>query len=207
MWNRFYPVLLALAAAVRRPLRLRDPFADVQESTRRHRRQHRCGAVTYGDGSLPATLAAAVGARRIVEVGTALGYTALSMAQGAPEAEVDTVEMDADHVQLAREQIAAHGMAARVRVHHGAAEAVLPGLAEGTYDLAFFDGFTPTAEVLGALRRLLRSGGTLVAGNLILGPSRAVTDDLADPSRWRTFTFGETAIAVKLAELPPLPAR
>lgn len=197
MWNRFFPVLLAFIAAVRRPLRMSDPFADVQAATRRHRRQHRCGAWTYADGSLPATLAAAVGARRIVEVGTALGYTALSMAHGARDAEVDTVDMDADHVRLAREQIAAHGLGSRIRVHHGKAEEVLPQLAEGAYDLAFFDGFAPTAELLGALRRLLRSGGTLVAGNLIFKPIPEVTGDLADPARWRTFTFGETAIAVK----------
>jgi predicted O-methyltransferase YrrM len=100
MWNRFFPVLLALIAAVRRPLRIRDPFADVQAATRRHRGEHRCGAWTYADGSLPATLAAAVGARRIVEVGTALGYTALSTAGGAANAEVDTIDMDADHVRL-----------------------------------------------------------------------------------------------------------
>ncbi len=200
MIARFYPVLLALVAALRQPIRLRDAFADVQAATRRHRKSHGCGAYTYGDGSLPATVAAAVGARRIVEVGTALGYTALSMAHGAPAAHVDTVEMDADHVRLAREQIAAHGLGERVTVHPGAAEEVLPSLDAGAYDVAFFDGFTPTAEVMGALRRLLRPGGTLIAGNLILGPSRAVTDDLADPRRWRTFTFGETAIAVKHAD-------
>jgi len=197
MLARLYPVLLALIAAIRVPVRLADPFAAVQAATRRHRRSHRCGAYAYGDGSLPATIAAATGARRVVEVGTALGYTALSLATGAPDAYVDTVEMDDEHVRLAREQIAAHGMSGQITVHHGAAEQVLPGLASGAYDVAFFDGFTPTAEVLAELRRLLRTGGVLIAGNLILGPSRAVTEDLADPRRWQTHAFGETALAVK----------
>lgn len=197
MFARWYPVLLALVAAIRRPLRLQDPLADVQAATRRHRRSHRCGAFPYADGSLPATMAAALDARRIIEVGTALGYSALSLAVGAARAQVDTIEMDAEHVALAREQITSHGLEARVTVHHGAAEQVLAKLEDGAYDLAFFDGFTPSIEVVTSLRRLLRTGGMLIAGNLILGPERQLTDDLSDPERWRTWTFGETAICVK----------
>jgi predicted O-methyltransferase YrrM len=197
MLARFYPVLLALVAAIRQPIRTSDPFADVQAATRRHRRSHRCGAYTYADGSLPAALAAAIGARRTVEVGTALGYTALSVAHAAAKARVDTIEMDADHVRLAREQIAARGMADRVIVHHGAAEQVLPSLETAAYDFAFFDGFTPNAVVFSELRRLLREGGSLLAGNLILGPDRSVLDDLADARRWWTHAFGESALCVK----------
>lgn len=198
MLARLHPVAIALAAAIRQPLRLGDPLADVQAATRRHRKLHRCGAYTYAGGSLPATLAAAMDARRIVEVGTALGYTAMSLAQGAARAHVDTVEMDAEHVRLAREQIAGHGMADRITVHHGASEQILPVLETSAYDVAFFDGFTPTAEALAELRRLLRPGGLLIAGNLILGPARAVTDDLSNPARWQTHSFGESALCVKL---------
>ncbi len=68
-----------------------DPFATLQEETRLHRASHGCGAYTYSDGRFPATIAAALGARRIVEVGTALGYTAVSMAEAAPGAIVETI--------------------------------------------------------------------------------------------------------------------
>ncbi|MFD4570749.1 O-methyltransferase [Streptomyces sp. NPDC058417] len=205
MIRRFRPVAVAALAALRHPLDVADPFADVLAATRRHRRRHRCGAFAYGDGTLPATLAAAVDARRVVEVGTALGYTALSMAHAAPGARVETIERDDTHVGLAREQIADHGLADRVEVLHGTAETVLATLPPGAYDLAFFDGFTPTADVVRQLHVLLRPGGTLVVGNLILGPERAVTDDLADPDRWRTHAMGETALCVKAAEGPPGP--
>ncbi|MFJ8095229.1 O-methyltransferase [Streptomyces griseofuscus] len=160
--NRFRPVALAAIAAVRRPLEVADPFADVRAATRRHRRAHPCGAFAYGEGSLPAAIVAAVGAGRIVEVGTALGYTALAMAHVAPGARVETIEIDPDHVRLAREQISAH-------------------------------------RVVRELRRLLRIGGTLIAGNLILGPGRAVTSHLGNTSRRRTHSFGETALCVRLA--------
>ncbi len=59
----------------------------------------------------------AANARRILELGTALGYTALSFASGAPDATVDTVERDPEHVQLARDNIAA---AAHGSPHHRA---------------------------------------------------------------------------------------
>ena len=195
--NRMRGVAVAAIAAVRHPLDVADEFADVQEATRRHRRAHRCGAYAYGEGSLPATVAAAVGARRIVEVGTALGYTALAMAHAAPHARVETIEGDAEHVRLARAEIAGRGCADRVDVLHGTAESLLPGLPSDGYDLAFFDGFTPTAEIVGELHRLLRPGGTLLAGNLILGPSPAVGSHLGDPARWRTHSLGETALCVK----------
>ncbi|MEU6488425.1 class I SAM-dependent methyltransferase [Streptomyces sp. NPDC046887] len=198
--HRLGLVAIAALAAVRQPVRTTDPFAAVQAETRRHRRRHGCGAVTYGDGSLPAVIAAATGARRIVEVGTALGYTALCMAQAAPDARVETVESDEEHVRLARAAIAAHAdpsVAERITVRPGRAERVLRELPGGGYDLAFFDGFTPTGELVAALHRLLRPGGSLLVGNLVLGPEPAVSVHLSDPDRWQSHAFGETALCVK----------
>jgi predicted O-methyltransferase YrrM len=196
-WSRVRTAGVAVAAAVRDPIHPDDPAVAVQAATRRHRKAHRCGAYAYGEGPLPATIAAAVGARRIVEVGTALGYTSASMALAVPVAHVDTIELDHEHVLLAREQLAGLGLQDRVTVHEGDAVDLLATLEAGAYDLAFFDGFTPTHEVLLALRDRLRVGGSLLAGNLILGPEQEVTRELEDPSRWRTCTFGETALCVK----------
>jgi len=176
-----------------------DPFAAVQEQTRRHRADHGCGAYTYADGSLLGVVAATTGARRIVEVGTALGYTALWLAHGAPDATVDTIEMDPGHAELAREIFHERGLGDRITVHDGVAEAILPALRSAAYDVAFFDGFAPTAEVVSDLRRLLRSGGVLVAGNLTLAADRVVERELADSGRWLTHNFGETALAVRQA--------
>ncbi|MER5966341.1 class I SAM-dependent methyltransferase [Streptomyces sp. NPDC002057] len=196
-WNRVRGVAVTAYAAVREPLTVPDPFADVQRATRLHRRRHRCGAYAYADGALPATVAAAVGARRIVEVGTALGYTALSMAHAVPGARVDTIEADPDHVRLARGETDRYDCGARIEVLPGRAEQILPTLEAGAYDLALFDGFTPTLPLVHALGRLLRVGGTLLVGNLVLGPPAEVTDHLADPVHWRTCPLGETAWCVR----------
>jgi predicted O-methyltransferase YrrM len=174
-----------------------DPFADVAAATRRHREAHGCGAYLYREGSLLGVIAAATDARRIVEVGTALGYSALWLAHGAPRSRVDTIEADAEHVELAREQLAAADGGARVRVLHGRAEQVLETLDAGGYDVAFFDGFAPTREVIEALRSRLRDGGVLIAGNLSFGRGAGVEESLDDPRRWLVHSLGETAIAVK----------
>ena len=116
-----------------------DPFAHIREATLKHRAKHGCGAYPYSNGPLLSTIAAAAGAKRILELGCALGYTSLSFARGAPKARIDTIERDPEHVRLAREHIAAAGMAKRITVHEGDFAKVLAGLEAG-YDVAFFDG-------------------------------------------------------------------
>jgi len=97
-----------------------DPFSAIQSATRTHRRSHGCGAYTFEDGPALTSMAAASGARRILELGTALGYTACCLAAGHPEARVDTIEGDPDHARLALEQIGSVGLSDRITVHHGA---------------------------------------------------------------------------------------
>ena len=60
-----------------------DPFAKIRTATNTHRGKHGCNAYPYDNGPLLAALAGAANARRILELGTALGYTALSFASGA----------------------------------------------------------------------------------------------------------------------------
>src|SRR4029077_718845 len=134
-----------------------DPFAKVKAATDAHRARHGCAAYRYDTGPLLAALAAAPNARRILELGTALGYTALSFASGAPDSTVDSVERDTEHVQLARDNIAAAAMDHRSTVHEGDFATVLPTLDPG-YDVVFFDGNTPSPSLHKTLRGLLRTG-------------------------------------------------
>src|SRR5580700_11008565 len=161
-----------------------DPFAKVKAATDAHRARHGCGAYPYDNGPLLAALAAAANARRILELGTALGYTALSFASGAPDSTVDSIALD-------------H----RITVHEGDFAAVLPTLDPG-YDVAFFDGHTPSPALHKALRGLLRTGGTLITANLNHGGTAdAVRKALFDGKTWRSALLdddGETAISVKL---------
>ena len=176
-----------------------DPFADVRKATDQHRARHRCHAYPYRTSLW--TLAAAVQARRILELGTALGYTALSFAHGAASSTIDTIERDPEHVELARQNIAAAGLDHRIAVHEGDFAAVLPTLDPG-YDVAFFDGHTPVPALHLALGKLLRTGGLLITANLNHGGTAdAVAKALFDGKSWRSALVdddGETAISVKL---------
>ncbi len=178
-----------------------DPFAKVKAATDAHRARHGCGAYPYDNGPLLAALAAAANARRILELGTALGYTALSFAFGAPDSTVDTIERDPEHVQLARDNITAARLDHRITIHEGDFAAVLPTLDPG-YDVAFFDGHTPLPALHKTLRGLLRTGGTLITANLNHGGTAdSVRKALFDGKAWRSALLdddGETAISVKL---------
>jgi predicted O-methyltransferase YrrM len=178
-----------------------DPYAKIRAATNAHRGRHGCSAYPYDNGPLLAALAAAANARRILELGTALGYTALSFASGARDATVDTIERDSEHVRLAQENIAGASMDHRITVHKGDFAAILPTLDPG-YDVAFFDGQTPSPAMHKTLRGLLRTGGTLITANLNHGgTAEAVRKALFDGKSWRSALLdedGETAISVKL---------
>jgi predicted O-methyltransferase YrrM len=176
-----------------------DPFAAIRAGTDAHRARHGCRTYPFSEGPLLGVIAAAAGARRILELGTALGYTALWLAHGAPEARIDTIERDPEHVRIARENFAAARCADRITVHEGDFEAVLPTLAP-PYDMAFFDGYGPTLDHLAAFTRLLRPRGVLVSTNLDVGGGGAYRAALADPARWLTSfaaEAGRTAISVR----------
>jgi predicted O-methyltransferase YrrM len=183
------------------PKKSGDPFAQVRSQTLRHRAQHGCGTYPFEDGAILGVIAAAVAPERVLELGCALGYTALWFAHGAKAAKIDTIERDAEHVRLARENFSAFGVVDRVTVHQGDFAGVLPKLAAG-YDLAFFDGFSPTPDYLRAFQRLVRRGGVLISSNLHFrdAETRAYRDLLFDGGAWLTAAIadGDTAMSVRL---------
>ena len=165
-----------------------DPFKALQIATRTHRETHGCGAYTFEDGPGLARISEIAKPARILELGTALGYTACCLASGSPAATVDTIDGDPEHAALAREQIAAVGLADRITVHVGDFEKVLAGLTD-VYDMVFFDGFAPSTALLSLLRSRMASDGTLICANIGLAGDRqklAIMDDLNNPIRWRS---------------------
>lgn len=179
-----------------------DPFRDLQIATQQHRARHQCGAYSFEDGPALTQLVRTHQPARILELGTALGYTACCLAAGSAAAQVDTIEGDAEHVRLARGQIARYDLQARISLHHGDFMPVIAGLAGG-YDLAFFDGFAPTLRMLQRLHTLLVSGGRLICANLQLGhgeEARLVAAVCANRAFWSpaaAIEQGRTVVLVK----------
>ena len=95
------------------------PLFEIQAATRIHRREHGCGAYTFEDGPGLIKLAQKYEPSRIVELGTALGFTACCLAFGSPSATIDTVEGDSLHVELAQQNFKNEQFDKRITVHHG----------------------------------------------------------------------------------------
>ena len=137
--------------------------------------------VSVETGQLLAVWTAAIGARRVLEVGTLFGYSGVWIARALPsDGSLDTLELSDVHADAAEEWFAGAGLTDRVTVRRGAALTTLPRL-EGPYDMVFLDAVK--AEYVDYARhatRLLRTGGSLVADNAIWSgriADPAVTDD------------------------------
>src|SRR5580658_2437033 len=91
-------------------------------------------------GCLLRVLATAVGAARILEIGTAIGYSGIWLAGALPaDGMLLTMEVDAERARRARENFARSGLAERVSVIVGDAERMLAKVS-GPFDLVFQDG-------------------------------------------------------------------
>jgi caffeoyl-CoA O-methyltransferase len=120
-------------------------------------------------GRLLGVLARATGARRILEIGTAIGYGALCLARGAPEARVVTIDKDPERLATARGYLERAGVASRVELIEGAALDVLYRL-EGPFDFVYIDAVkTEYRRYLDLVLPRLRVGGLIVVDNLLWG--------------------------------------
>lgn len=118
-------------------------------------------------GRLLEILARASGARRILEVGTAIGYGAMRLARGAPEARVVSLDRDAAIQREAAVWLERAGVAERVELVCGEAVELLASL-EAPFDLAYLDcDKRDYRRVLDLLLPRLRVGGLVVVDNLL----------------------------------------
>lgn len=120
------------------------------------------------EGKLLSLLVAISGARRILEVGTFTGYSALSMAESLPaDGHITTLELDRNHAAKAGEHIVSAGLGDRISVVQGPAMDTL-GKLEGPFDLAFIDADKPGYPAYyDAIVPLMRPGGLIVADNVL----------------------------------------
>lgn len=119
-------------------------------------------------------VAAAVGARAVVEIGTGCGASGIWLLRGMrPGAVLTTVDVEPEHQRLARAAYLAAGFpASRYRLIGGLALDVLPRLADGAYDIVFCDADRQEyGDYLVAALRLLRPGGLIIFNGVLPGGS------------------------------------
>lgn len=132
--------------------------------------------ISPNQGKLLRLLSELAGAKRILEVGTLGGYSAIHFARALPEDGVlISLELDERHAEVARNNIERAGLNEKVEVRVGDAKELLGAMVtngEGPFDLVFIDadkGGYP--EYLDFALELSRPGSLILADNTVRGGS------------------------------------
>ena len=123
-------------------------------------------------GKLLQVLAAACGAKKILEIGALAGYSGIWLARALPPGgKLISLEISEKHAQVARASLAHAGVADRAEVRVGPGNELLPALeAEAPFDLVFIDADKPGYPTyLDWAVKLTRPGSVIVADNCIRG--------------------------------------
>ena len=105
--------------------------------------------------------------KNILELGTAIGYSALIMAEATEDSFITSIERRADMIKLAEENIGKTIYKDRIKILEGEAEEVLENLKE-EYDFIFLDAAKGQyMEFFNQCRRILKPGGVIVSDNVL----------------------------------------
>ena len=123
----------------------------------------------HAQGRLLVMLTKMIDPRRVLELGTFTGYSALCFAEGSGAGTtIDTVEVDDEYADELRELFATSPYGDKITLHIGDAEDYLEGCRDESYDLIFIDAnkrrYTAYYE---ASLRGLRPGGYILADNTL----------------------------------------
>jgi caffeoyl-CoA O-methyltransferase len=137
-------------------------------------------------GELLYILARAMGARNILELGTASGYSAIHLARALPPGgKVVTLELNEAMAKRARANFARAGLAESVEVRVGQALDLMAAITE-SFDLIFLDidkeSYLPA---LALCRRVLKVGGLLVTDNVGFAGADPFNREIFQQSAWR----------------------
>ncbi len=147
-------------------------------------------SITPEAGRFLQVLMLATGAKRVLEIGTCLGYSGVWIARGLAEGgKLETIELNKERAAEAEEWFRKAGVADRVDVLKGKALGVLPTLPTKRYDAVFVDADKeqmPTYFDFGI--KLLRHGGMLLADNVFWhGSVFSETGSIEGSEEVRTF--------------------
>ena len=162
-----------------------------------------CSPIGAGGGAVLRLLAAAIGARSVIELGTGTGVSGTWLLRGMhPDGVLTSVDVEPEHQRLARLTFEEAGFGSgRVRLICGRALDVLPRFTDGAYDLVFADAVkSEYPDYLDAALRLLRPGGIVCFDNALWH------DMVADPMVSDAETVSIRGLGDRIAEDPALVA-
>lgn len=154
-----------------------EVLAEIRARSRRAELPHI--SISSDEAKLIAVLLRAVGARRVLELGTLGGYSGVWMARALPDdGRLVTIERNTRHAQVAEDAFRSAGVRERVELLVGDAATLLPTLAP-PFDAVFLDADkAPLPTYFDHAMRLLRHGGLLMCDNTFM--SGRIVDATAD---------------------------
>jgi predicted O-methyltransferase YrrM len=144
-------------------------------------------------GSLLSVIVRATGARRILELGTANGYSTIFMARALPDGgRVTTIEWDPDLAEEAMGNFRAAGVTDRIELLVGDALELIKDLDADSFDLVFMDIEKEMySDALEDSVRVLREGGLLFTDNVAFESAGDFADRLhGHPDLETSFVYG-----------------
>jgi predicted O-methyltransferase YrrM len=167
---------------------LRPPPDPVLAEMEAHAERDRIPIVVPETGALLHVLALARGARRILEVGTAIGVSTLYLARALPpDGSIVSFEIDPARHAAARDYLHRAGVLERADLRLEDARTGL-GRVQGPFDMAFIDGIKAQyGDYFDALLPLLGAGAVLAVDNVLMSGAVA-----GEPSGGR---WGEEQVA------------
>ena len=147
---------------------IHPPMGPVLEEMLKSGRAEGVPIVSPATGRLLRVLVAATAPKRVVEIGTAIGFSTLWMASALPTGgRIDTIDPDRSRTDRARKYWLRAGVTDRVRVVNEPALRVLPRLAAGI-EFAFIDALkTEYSAYLEALLPKMAPGGMITVDNVL----------------------------------------
>lgn len=165
-----------------------------------HRNSHKCGGYPFENGEFLTQIAKELQANQILEIGTAIGYSAYSFALANDMVQVDSIDMISEHKQIAEDNWNQCNLQERVRCLFGKSTEVVSELDKKNvkYDIIFFDGFSPIPEEIDNYISLLNAQGLLITTNLELASEIDRVDEyleILSTTNLITYNSGDTAFS------------
>src|SRR5215467_1502928 len=138
---------------------------DLNDFTQKHPEAHMLSG--HLQGKVLEMLSCMIRPKRILEIGTFTGYSALCLAKGlTDDGQLHTIELREEEASKAKEFFSKSPYASKIILHQGSALDIIPALSE-TWDLVFIDADKPSyIEYFNLVLPKLRKNGFIFADNI-----------------------------------------
>ena len=171
---------------------------DLYLSSIAHRDSHKCGGYPFDHGEFLNKIVKAINAKRILEIGTAIGYSAICLAKNN-DTSVLTIDQNGEHESIAIENFVKNGVAGQIEMRIGNSKDIFSDLNE-QFDLIFVDGFEPDPTEINEYIKLMVDQGLLISTNHSWNNSTKLFMKKIKENKLETFLNFDTAFSSKDGE-------